>query len=163
MGQEATVSFSSLAGTVYRGTIQSIAPTATVVNGVSTYSVVIALDTKGEELLGGLSGTAQILVQRKTDALLVPTWAVQSSGGRRAVTVRQPDGTTETREVQVGISDGLQTEIVSGVREGEVVVATTAGTTRTTATTGGGSPPVVVPVPGGGPPAGGGRPPGGGG
>lgn len=46
------------------------------------------------------------------------------------VFVRLADGTTEPREVTTGITNGVQTEIVSGLAEGDVVVVGMAGAAR---------------------------------
>jgi hypothetical protein len=39
----------------------------------------------------------------------------------RSVVVINPDGTQERRTIQIGLSDGDQTEVVRGLKEGEKV------------------------------------------
>jgi len=93
--------------------------------------------------------------------LLVPTGAIKRQGTTRYVVVKKDDGTTENVNVTVGGADNTNTQILTGLTEGQKVVlgATTAarGTTPTTAAGAGA-------FPGGGFPGGGGggdQPPGG--
>ncbi len=81
----------------------------------------------------GLSVTASITKQQRTNVLLVPASAVTQQGTNSYVTVVKSDGTTELRQVQTGLTDGVNTEITQGVSEGENVLVTPR--TATTATT----------------------------
>jgi len=87
------------------------------------------------QLREGLTVTVSILVQERTDVLLVPNSAITSQGGQAYVQVVSPDGTTEERPVTTGLSDWQYTEITKGLSEGEKVVVTGTGTTTTTPTT----------------------------
>ncbi len=64
-----------------------------------------------------------ILTAAREDILLVPDSAIDRSGGQTVVQV-QVEGAEEpeTREVEVGVTDFMQTEIISGLKEGEEVV-----------------------------------------
>lgn len=73
-----------------------------------------------------LSMTTQnvIEIDRVSDVLLVPSLVIQSERGRHFVRVLGKDNTVETREVEVGLTNNVMTEIRSGLREGESVIAT---------------------------------------
>jgi HlyD family secretion protein len=73
------------------------------------------------QLRDGLTVTVTIMVARATGVLVVPNAAVTTQGGKSYVTVINTDGTTEQREVQTGLSDWQNTEITSGLTEGEQV------------------------------------------
>lgn len=155
-GQRATITMEALSGQRLNGTVRVVAPTATVQQGVVNYQVQVALDRAQAVAAGvrpGMTATAQIVTASKADALVVPNRAVRTQGRARTVEVMVADGKTEQRQVQVGMTNDQLTEILEGVREGELVVIPTT----TTAT---------VRVPGfgggfGGPPGGGfGGPPG---
>jgi multidrug efflux pump subunit AcrA (membrane-fusion protein) len=71
-----------------------------------------------------------IEVARKDNVLLVPSTALLPKGTGRVVQVPDPtspsaNGRPATREVdvQVGLSDGTSTEILSGLAEGQQVIA----------------------------------------
>ena len=61
-----------------------------------------------------------IETRRKADVLVVPAGAIYEDGGRQYVEVVRGNGRVKT-EVRVGISDGILTEILAGIAEGEEV------------------------------------------
>jgi RND family efflux transporter MFP subunit len=152
VGQSATVRLDSLPELTLVGRVFTIAPVATVENGVATYAIQLQVDS-ATGVRPGMTATATITTASKADALVVPSRAIRRLGQLRTVDVLAADGKTETRQVETGITgDGL-TEIVSGLQPGEqVLLPQTSG-----ATSGGPSPvgPVVYQVPA----AGGARPP----
>jgi HlyD family secretion protein len=109
---------------------------------------------EGLQLKEGLTVTVNIIIEQKTGVLLVPNGAITYQGREAYVQVVSSDGTTEPRSIQIGISDSQNTEVTSGLSEGEQVVIpqTTTTTTSTTSQRGG----FGIGIPFGG----GGRPPG---
>ncbi|MDD4985249.1 MAG: HlyD family efflux transporter periplasmic adaptor subunit [Dehalococcoidales bacterium] len=105
------------------------------------------------ELKEGLSVTVSILIEGASDVLLVPNGAITYSRGAAYVQVVSPEGVTEERSIQTGISDWQYTEITDGLSEGEQVVVpqTADGNSSTTSQQGfqGG---MMMPGMGGGPP-----------
>ncbi|MGA2879439.1 MAG: MdtA/MuxA family multidrug efflux RND transporter periplasmic adaptor subunit [Bryobacteraceae bacterium] len=67
---------------------------------------------------------ARLLQQEKRGVVLVPSSAVQRNSSNTYVYVVKPDSTVTVRQVKVGTSDDNNTEITSGVVEGDVVVLT---------------------------------------
>jgi len=76
------------------------------------------------QLKQGLSITVSIIEQQKTGVVMISSRAITRSGRTATVQVVKDDGTTETRTVTTGITNGTYTEIVSGLAEGEKVVLT---------------------------------------
>jgi multidrug efflux pump subunit AcrA (membrane-fusion protein) len=96
VGGEATVSLDALSDTVFPAKVTSIAPTATTSQGVVNYKVTVELtslipansqikvsqlsaqpsSTKNITLKDGLSAVVDIVVQKQTDVLMVPTRAI---------------------------------------------------------------------------------------
>ena len=86
-----------------------------------------------------MSATAAVVTDRADDAVLVPSLAVKTVGGQQVVAVLGADGKTQTNvPVTVGISNGSQTQIVSGLNEGATVVESIQTTTTTNRAGGGG-------------------------
>ncbi len=56
------------------------------------------------------------------NVLVVPVTAVEGSAGVGNVYVVLPDGSTEVREVTLGLNDGINVEIVTGLSEGETIL-----------------------------------------
>jgi multidrug efflux pump subunit AcrA (membrane-fusion protein) len=90
------------------------------------------------KLRDGLTVTVTIMVAQSTNVLVVPNAAVTTQNGKHYVTVVNADGTTKQTEVQTGLSDWQNTEITSGLSEGEQVVVPKTTAVTTTTRTGGG-------------------------
>ncbi len=91
------------------------------------------------QLRQGLSATANIVKEERRNVLLVPSRAISQQAGKSSVQVVKDDGTTEARVVQTGLTDGQNTEITSGLSEGEKIISVAKTTTTTTTPAGGGS------------------------
>jgi multidrug efflux pump subunit AcrA (membrane-fusion protein) len=64
----------------------------------------------------------RIIVEEKKDVLVVPNNAVRFEEGKTVVYYLKAKDKTEPRQVTQGIRDDKFTEVVSGVKEGEVIV-----------------------------------------
>lgn len=65
---------------------------------------------------------ARLLVDRKSDATVVPTAAIQRGPANYFVYVVRDDETVELRTVTPGLSEGAETSVDSGLSPGEIVV-----------------------------------------
>jgi RND family efflux transporter MFP subunit len=96
----------------------------------------------------GLTVTVSIVTAQKTNILLVPNKAITSQGGRYYVQVVSAGQTTQ-KMIQTGITDGQNTEVVSGLNAGDVVSTATNIVATTTTTSSqqqrGGSPGNSIP------------------
>lgn len=104
------------AGIQYYGTLQPLTP---------TYNVEIDIDSEqAAGLYGNLSASAEILIDKRSDVLLVPNAALSEQDHDYAVRVLidEKRGTLEQRPVKLGLQSRSQTEILSGLREGERVL-----------------------------------------
>jgi HlyD family secretion protein len=138
VGQQAQITLDALPNRQFTGRVLSIAPPATVQSGVATYPVLISMDTRGQTVPAGMSAAVRVITSQRQDVLVVPSRAVRTQGRNRVVDVLTPAGATETRQVQVGQSDDTRTEIVSGLREGDIVIIPTTTTRQPNVTTAGG-------------------------
>lgn len=119
----------------YKSTVQSVdLATSTLTDdeyseSVSNSSAVyyyanIILDNTDNNLRIGMTTTNTITIKAENNILLVPTVAVQKVDNKNIVKVLKEKNQVETREVIVGISDGLSTEIKDGLKEGEEIIVT---------------------------------------
>jgi HlyD family secretion protein len=106
------------------GTVTYIATSSTNVGGAVAYPVEIAFDPGTLPVRLGMTAEVDVAVARADDALLVPNRAVEADreAGRYYVTRQNPDGSVSRLEVRIGLRDQAQTQIVEGVREGDVLV-----------------------------------------
>lgn len=72
-------------------------------------------------LRAGYSANAEIIIEKRSDVLLVPERVIEFSGDTARVTVMLPDGMTEERIIETGLSDAISTEVISGLAEGTKV------------------------------------------
>lgn len=84
------------------------------------------------QLKQGLTVSINILVSQKTNVLLVPSRAITRQGQNATVQVVNDAGVVEVRSIKTGSSDSQNTEVTSGLTEGEKVILpqiTSSGTT----------------------------------
>ena len=110
----------------------------TVSQGVVTYNVVVAFDTQDARVKLGMSATVSIITEVKQNVLLVSSSAVKSSGdvyyvekfvGSDATNITADQ--LEKTQVEVGSTNDTDTEIVSGLTEGDKVLLRTISSTTT--------------------------------
>jgi hypothetical protein len=103
-----------------RGTPGTV--TAVKTNADGTASATIRLDETPADAAADSSGFAAIETKvLASNVIVIPTAAIKGSGSSATVQVLA-NGTTEDRTVQVGQQSGSQSEIVSGLSEGESIV-----------------------------------------
>jgi multidrug efflux pump subunit AcrA (membrane-fusion protein) len=141
LGQQATVAFPAT-GSTANGTVTRKDPQSTVSNNVVLYPVTISLETAPPGVGVGSTANLSVTTGTATGVLKAPTQAITTTGNRSTVTVRR-GGTDTVVPVRIGVSGPAETEIVSGVAEGDVLVlptptAATAGAGAGFPRTGGG-------------------------
>lgn len=71
----------------------------------------------------GMMTQCTILVANAENVLLVPSIAINSNGGKHTIRILKNNDQVEKREIKIGITDGVYTEVLSGVSEGEEVIS----------------------------------------
>ena len=79
-------------------------------------------NTPDRSLVQGMYADATIQLQKKTGVVSVPSQAINHEGDHVTVDVVTPSNQIEVRPVVTGIETSEDVEIVSGVKEGELVV-----------------------------------------
>ena len=125
-GQRAIIEVDALPALQLEGEVASISLLSKEIGGLVIYEVTIGFNVPPDsELRLGMSAIADIILEERSNVLLVPNRAIsQDSQGNPIVKVLV-DEEIEERPVVTGISDGFDTEIVSGLSEGDVVVIET--------------------------------------
>ncbi|HEX8219329.1 MAG TPA: efflux RND transporter periplasmic adaptor subunit [Chloroflexia bacterium] len=121
-GQAVTVTLDAYPGVRLPGKIESLAPGATLKQGSTVYQATVSFVPTGEVVpREGMAANVDITAQRKDGVLLLPNRAFEAVGRRQYVTLLQGDTTTRL-EVEVGLSNNADTEIISGLEEGQTVL-----------------------------------------
>ncbi len=121
-GMETEIQIGALAEKRIRGTLLRIFPKARREGNATLFDVEILLgEAPGIILRAGYSATAYVKIQEHKDVLIVPERLVLSEGEKRYVEVKQND-TISKVDVKIGLSDGLNIEILEGLKEGDLIV-----------------------------------------
>lgn len=121
-GMEAELQIGALADKKIRGTLERIFPKARKEGNATLFDVEIVLaEAPGIILRAGYSATAYVKIQEHQNVLIVPERLVLSEEGKRFVEIKENE-TISKVEVKTGLSDGLNIEILEGLKEGDQVV-----------------------------------------
>lgn len=137
-----TVAFSTLSDpdTVYHAKIDSVDPAMTTLtdneykesisdtNAIYYYANLV-VDNPDNKLRIGMTTQNHITIANVENVLLVPTITLKRQKNKVFVNVLTADNQVEQREVEIGINDDINTQILSGLQEGEKVISSqvTAG------------------------------------
>jgi RND family efflux transporter MFP subunit len=106
----------------FSGVIHTIYPQPEIKDNIVYYLAIVKIDPEDTSLLKPEMTThVRIIVEEKTNVLVVPNNAVRFEEGKNVVYMKNKDR-LERRQVIPGIRDDQFTEIVSGLSEGEVIV-----------------------------------------
>ncbi len=127
VGQTALITLDSVPGQPQQGTVQRINPVATTTSNVTAFPVRITLvQNAAGSVRSGANATVQIVTNQRANVLTVPSRAITQISGQPAVTVLF-NNSTFLVPIRTGITDGRNTEVISGVQEGDIVVVPRAG------------------------------------
>jgi multidrug efflux pump subunit AcrA (membrane-fusion protein) len=129
VGQPAIITLDSVPGAPQQGTVDRINPVAVTTSNVTAFPVRIVFATNNPAVKPGANATVQIVTNTATNVLTVPSRAITNVNGQPAVTVLYNNATFLV-PVQTGLTDGRNTEITSGLQEGDTVVLPAAGAAR---------------------------------
>lgn len=151
VGQKSTLTFDALPDLTISGQVAEIDTIGTVSQGVVSYSIKISFDTQDDRVKPGMSVSASIITDSKVDVIVVSNAAIKSNtnggsyveileGDNSAVAQSSNNGVVSpTSPVQkiitTGLSNDTSTEIISGLKEGEMVVTRTITSSSTTSST----------------------------
>jgi HlyD family secretion protein len=122
VGQPVTVTLDSYPGVKMPGKIDDLAPGATLKQGSTVYQATISFTpAQGVTPREGMAASVDITAQRKDNVLLLPNRAFETVGRRQYVTLKEGDNTRKV-EVETGLSNSTDTEVISGLREGQTVL-----------------------------------------
>jgi multidrug efflux pump subunit AcrA (membrane-fusion protein) len=104
------------------GRIESLSPGATLKQGSTVYEATISF-APIEKVIPreGMAANVDVTAQRKDNVLLLPNRAFETVGRRQYVTLLE-NGATRKVEVETGLTNSTDTEVINGLEEGQVVI-----------------------------------------
>lgn len=125
-GQTAQVEVSSVSEETFPGTVTEISKVADTSSGVTQYSAEITLDRQAG-MLTGMTASVDVQIEGVENALLVPADALHQTSTGYFVYTTYDEETQQyggRKDVTVGMQNGTQAEISSGLQEGDIVYYT---------------------------------------
>ena len=124
LGQSADVEFDAVAGKTFLGKVGRIDTISPSTSGnIVKFAVYIIVDGKSDLIKRGLTADVEIKVADKDNVLTVPSSAVKPYQGGKAVRMVGDKDEIKFTPVEVGAKGGGRIEILSGIEEGDEVVA----------------------------------------
>jgi HlyD family secretion protein len=125
LGQPARIVVESFKDKKFTGKVTRISPFGKEKDNVTTFEVRVSISNPTGELKANMTANAEILLEEKKNVLMVPESSLIYDKDRSA-SVELPDPKAENGRkkvpVKLGISNGVKTEIVSGLNEKQQVV-----------------------------------------
>lgn len=127
VGTVARLKIGSLPDKPVTGKLSRIAPQAKEKDNARLFDVEIELDPAADVTLrAGYSATADLVIREKKGVLVLPERLVRFEDGGAKAWVEVPAGAPgkppRKVDVKTGLSDGLNLEVVNGLKKGEQVV-----------------------------------------
>ena len=117
------IEIDALPDITFKGIVTTIYPLPTEVGGVMLYNVKIRLDVPEDTALKiGMSASVDIVLDKRSNVLLVPDRAIEEDSQGNPVVRVMVNEQIQERPVVIGLSDSFDTEIISGLSEGETVI-----------------------------------------
>ena len=155
VGQKVDITLDAYPNQHISGTVDIVTIQGTIVSNVPTFTVTSTVDQASDLLRAGMNANIHIVVAEAKNVLTVPRDAVKTRGNQTGVMVpasagkvdqaaqasTQPNNAAKTgtgnavansrfTTVEIGIDDGTNVEIKSGINEGqEVIIGTSSSTT----------------------------------
>ncbi|MGA2300056.1 MAG: efflux RND transporter periplasmic adaptor subunit [Candidatus Acidiferrum sp.] len=125
LNQPARIVVESFKDKKFTGKVTKISPMGKEKDNVTTFEVRVSISNPTLELKANMSANAEILLEEKKNVLMVPESSLIYDKDRSA-SVELPDPKAENGRkkvsVKLGISNGVKTEIISGLTEKQQVV-----------------------------------------
>jgi multidrug efflux pump subunit AcrA (membrane-fusion protein) len=116
------VTFDILPDSVLNGKVVSVSPVLSQSLGASVIEAEVVLDdTTTTPLPMGTSATVDVIGGSAKNALLVSVDALHDLGNGEFTVFVVIDGTPKVRSVEIGLTDSVNAEVLSGLEEGDVV------------------------------------------
>jgi len=100
----------------FEGKLEYIAPEGTDKEGTIEFEIWAAIRLKPEQMLrSNYSATAEIVLDRRTGVIAIPESIVEFEQSQAFVQVQVAPNTFDRRVVKLGLSDGLNVQVLEGV------------------------------------------------
>lgn len=129
-GQSVVFSVDAYPGEIFQGYVTQVRLEPTTTSNVVTYEVVISAPNPDLKLKPGLTANVTITTNERSNVLTIPSKALKfTPAGKssektqgKGVWIKSKTGAISRTEVKTGLSDGVNTEILGGLNEGDQII-----------------------------------------
>lgn len=122
-GMKAELKIGAIPDQKILGRLSKISPKAKRQENATLFDVEIDIIQRGEKVIrAGYSANAELVINKVEKTLFIPERLVEFNGDKTFVEIKNEKGEIVKREVKLGLSDGINVEILEGLEEGEEVV-----------------------------------------
>ncbi len=123
VGQTASLSVDALPDADITGVVTKVADASTIQGQLITYTVTVTLDSTSAPLRPVMSATARLNISDLDDVILVPNRFIRVDGeNQRTFVVIEEDGQYREAAVQIGARNSEESQILSGLEAGQIIV-----------------------------------------
>ncbi len=123
VGMEVEMEVGALPNAKVYGQLTRVSPQAHREEGATLFEVEVEITDAGSNFLrAGYSANADVMITKKVDILLAPERLITIEDSVASCEVMDTTGVITTREITVGLSDGMNIEVVEGLEEGDLLV-----------------------------------------
>jgi len=125
LGQPARIRVETFKDKTFTGKVTKISPMGVEKDNVTTFEVRVSINNPGGELKAEMTANAEVLLDEHKNVLMIPEGAIMYDKDKKAsVNIPEPKAKDGMKKVAVniGISNGAKTEVLSGLKEGQEVV-----------------------------------------
>lgn len=120
-GFEATFTVDSFPEKDFKGGVTAVYPKATIQDNVVYYITIISIENAEGKLKPDMTVNTTIYLNKRSNVLAVPNKAIKREGGKKVVQVLVNSKPVQ-KTIRAGWKDGSYTEVIEGLKEGDVVI-----------------------------------------
>jgi HlyD family secretion protein len=125
LGQMARITVETFKERTFHGKVTQISPMGVERENVTNFEVRVSIENPGNELKANMTANAEIVLEERKNALIIPEAAISYDANRKAsADLLDPRERTGRRRVpiKIGLSNGTRTQVLEGLKEGDRVV-----------------------------------------
>ena len=121
-GMNAEIVIGAIPGSSLPGRLLRISPKATKDGNANLFAIEVLVSSQGPlTLRAGYSATASVKIRERNGVLVIPERLVHTENGVSTVEIKKGDEIVK-KTIKTGLSDGLQIEVIEGLKEGSQIV-----------------------------------------
>ncbi len=127
LGLQARIYVEAYPDEPFKSELTHISPRGREEEDIINFEIRATVSDQENKLRVGMSADAELILEEHENVLVIPEGAIIYEDGKTFVNIQDDSVEEGMRKVEItkGISDGLRTEVLSGLEEGQVVVLPT--------------------------------------